>query len=186
MSDAPLYIPLLLGTGREGRQSENVATYLMKKLAARPEVETELFDVRAFDLPPDQYGEALKERNARWRDALARAAALLIVSPEYNHGYPGTLKAALDTLYAEYMRKAVGIAAVSNGPFGGARMVENLLPVLHDLGLVAIKPTLYFKNIAGAFGPDGSPLEADMDKRADAFLDELIWMAQTLRAGRGG
>ncbi|MDP3772433.1 MAG: NADPH-dependent FMN reductase [bacterium] len=184
MNDTPLFIPLLLGTNREGRQSEAVAQFLLEKLGYRTDVATELFDVRAFTFSANDYGGALKEKNAPWRDAVRRADGLLIVSPEYNHGYPGTLKAALDLLFDEYKHKAVGIAAVSGGPWGGARMVENLLPVLRELGLVAIHQTLYFPNAGTTFGPRGTPADAGLEKRVGAFLDELVWMARVLKAGR--
>ena len=67
-----------------------------------------------------------------------RADALVLVSPEYNHGYPGLLKHVLDTSLKEYIHKAVGVAGVSAGVFGGARAIQNLIPVLRELGLVTI------------------------------------------------
>ncbi len=184
MTDAPLFIPLLLGTSRQGRQSEAVAKFLLEQLGRRKDIATELFDVRTFIFSANDYGGALKEKNASWRDVVIRADGILIVSPEYNHGYPGTLKAALDLLFDEYKHKAVGIAAVSGGPWGGARMVENLLPVLRELGLVAIQQTLYFPNAGSAFGPDGKPTDPGLEKRVGAFFDELVWMARVLKVGR--
>jgi hypothetical protein len=67
-----------------------------------------------------------------------RADALVIVAPEYNHGYPGLLKHVLDTNLKEYIHKAAGIVGVSAGIFGGARAIQNLIPVLRELGLVTI------------------------------------------------
>jgi hypothetical protein len=67
-----------------------------------------------------------------------RADALVVVSPEYNHGYSGLLKHVLDSCLKEYIHKAVGIVGVSAGPFGGARVIQNLLPVMRELGLVTI------------------------------------------------
>lgn len=67
-----------------------------------------------------------------------QADGIVIVTPEYNRGYPGLLKYVLDTNLKEYIHKAVGICGVSAGGFGGARVIENLLPVLRELGLVTI------------------------------------------------
>ena len=67
-----------------------------------------------------------------------RADALVLVVPEYNHGYPGLLKHVLDTNLHEYIHKAVGVAGVSAGIFGGARAIQNIIPVLRELGLVTI------------------------------------------------
>lgn len=67
-----------------------------------------------------------------------RADAFVLMAPEYNHGYPGLLKHVLDTNLKEYIHKAVGVCGVSAGNFGGTRVIENLLPVLRELGLVTI------------------------------------------------
>jgi NAD(P)H-dependent FMN reductase len=181
-----LFIPILLGTNRAGRVTEGIANFLLGQAQARPDIETELFDVRNFRFPPDDYGEAIKDKdhNAAWRDAIVRADGLIIVSPEYNHGYPGVLKEALDMLFGEYNHKAVGVAGVSDGDWGGVRMVENLLPVLYDLGLVAVKPSLYFPNADKIFNEQGQPHDGGYVKRAGAFLDSLVWMARTLKWGR--
>jgi NAD(P)H-dependent FMN reductase len=62
----------------------------------------------------------------------------VLVVPEYNHGYPGLLKHVLDTNLKEYIHKAVGICGVSAGGLGGTRVIQNLLPVMRELGLVTI------------------------------------------------
>ena len=67
-----------------------------------------------------------------------RADGLVIVAPEYNHGYPGILKHALDTNLKEYIHKPVGLCGVSAGGFGGTRVIESLLPVMRELGMVTI------------------------------------------------
>ena len=85
-----------------------------------------------------------------------RADALVLVAPEYNHGYPGLLKHVLDTNLKEYIHKAAGVVGVSAGIFGGARMIENLLPVLRELGLVAIFWDVNFNNVGTRFDDDGS------------------------------
>ncbi len=68
-----LFLPILLGTNRKGRQSENVAKWLFSKMNEREEIETKLFDVRDFDLPKDDYGQALKDNFPEWRDAIIKA-----------------------------------------------------------------------------------------------------------------
>jgi NAD(P)H-dependent FMN reductase len=109
---------------------------------------------------------------------------MIIVVPEYNHGYPGLLKHVLDTNLKEYIHKAVGICGVSAGGFGGTRVVQNLLPVLRELGLVTIFWDGNFSNSYKLFDEQGVLLEQAYVKRIDQFLKELIWMAKTLRYGR--
>ena len=178
----PLFIPVLLGTPRQGRMSEHVARFVHGEVAKRAGVETELFDVRELPLPTTDAGEAIKDEN--FSAALARADALIIIAPEYNHGYPGLLKHALDTNLKEYIHKACGVCGVSAGGFGGTRVIENLLPVLRELGLVTIFWDGNFSNSYKLFDEAGTLLEEAYVKRLDKFLAELVWMAKVLRYGR--
>jgi len=106
------------------------------------------------------------------------------VSPEYNHGYSGLLKHVLDSCLKEYIHKAVGIVGVSAGPFGGTRMIQNLLPVMRELGLVTIFWDVNFSSVQSIFSEDGTLRDHSYIRRIDKFLRELIWMATTLRHGR--
>ena len=178
----PLYIPVVLGTARKGRASESVARFMLGEVSKREGVETELIDIRDLDLPTDDEGEAIKD--ARFSEEMNRADAVVMVVPEYNHGYPGLLKHALDTNLKEYIHKAVGLCGVSAGGFGGTRVVENLLPVLRELGLVTIFWDVNFSSVGKAFDPSGALVDQYYVKRADKFLSELIWMAKVLRHGR--
>jgi NAD(P)H-dependent FMN reductase len=73
---------------------------------------------------------------------------------------------------------------VSAGPFGGTRAIQNLLPVMRELGLVTIFWDVNFSTVQRVFAPDGNLLDESYVRRIDKFLKELIWMAQTLRQGR--
>lgn len=182
MDARPLFIPVILGTSRKGRASENVANFVFGEVIKRQGVETELIDLCDLKFPIDDAGEAIKD--AKFSATVARADALILVVPEYNHGYPGLLKHVLDTNLKEYIHKAVGICGVSAGAFGGARMIENLLPVLRELGLVTI---FWDGNFAGAqklFDGEGKILDDAYVRRIDQFLKELLWMAKVLRHGR--
>jgi NAD(P)H-dependent FMN reductase len=178
----PLFIPVILGTPRRGRMSEHVARFVFGEVGKRAGVETELIDVRELNLPTGDAGETIKD--AKFSAAVARADALVLVVPEYNHGYPGLLKHALDTNLKEYVHKAVGICGVSAGPFGGTRVVENLLPVMRELGLVTIFWDGNFSAVQKIFDDAGQLVETAYVRRLDKFLKELIWMAKVLRHGR--
>jgi NAD(P)H-dependent FMN reductase len=176
----PLFIPVILGTPRQGRLSAHAAALLTSELGKR--VETELIDVAALPIPVDDAGEACK--HAGFAETMNRADALVIVAPEYNHGYPGLLKHVLDTNLKEYVHKAVGLVGVSAGVFGGARVIQNLIPVMRELGLVCIFWDVNFTSVATRFDDDGRLLDTSFLPRIEKFLDELIWMAATLRHGR--
>src|SRR5262249_9853233 len=108
MIERALYIPVILGTVRKGRLSANAARLMTDELSKRPAVETELIDIATLQLRTDDAGEAIKDPNFAAR--MDRADALVIVSPEYNHGYSGTLEHVLDSRSQECIPKAVGIA----------------------------------------------------------------------------
>lgn len=183
MSDSPFFIPVILGTTRKGRASENVARFVFGEVQKRPGVETELIDIRELKFPIDDAGEAIKD--TAFSNIIMRADGLILVTPEYNHGYPGLLKHVLDSNLKEYIHKAVGVCAVSAGGFGGTRVIQNLLPVLRELGLVTIFWDGNFSGAQKLFDANGKILdEATHVKRIDKFLGELIWMSKVLRYGR--
>ncbi len=184
MENNKLFIPILLGTNRKDRRSEDVARWVFTKIEQREEIETKLFDVRDFDLPRDDYGTGIGDSFPEWRDAIHRAAGLVIVTPEYNHGYPGNLKSVLDLLLKEYIHKAVAFVGVSAGVFGGARVIEACVPMVRELGLAVTFSDLNFPQVQTKFDENGNLLDAAYEKRVAGFLDELVWMSRALRWGR--
>jgi len=184
MSSDKLFIPILLGTPRKGRASENVAHWVHSKMKQHVDVESALFDVRDFDLPRDHYGTEIGDQFPDWRDAIIRADGLVIVTPEYNHGYPGPLKSVLDLLLKEYIHKAVALVGVSAGPWGGTRVIEACVPMVRELGLTVTFSDLNFPQAESKFDTNGNLLDTAYEKRVQGFLDELIWMSTTLKWGR--
>jgi NAD(P)H-dependent FMN reductase len=180
--DKPLYIPVILGTVRKDRMSKHVADFVLAEFSKFSEVETELIDIRDLNLPLDDAGEHIK--HPEFSAKCTRADGLLIVTPEYNHGYPGALKHALDTNLKEYVHKAVGVCGVSAGGFGGTRVIENLLPVFRELGLVCIFWDGNFSSVGKIFDGDGKLLDDSYPKRMQRVFKELIWMSTVLRYGR--
>jgi len=184
MTEPKLFIPILLGTSRKNRESENVAKWVFARMGERPDIETQFFDVRDFHLPYDHYGQEIKEQFPEWRDAIVRADGLVIVTPEYNHGYPGALKGVLDLLLREYVHKAVAFVGVSAGPWGGTRVIEAMVTMVRELGLAPTFTDLNFPGVVSKFNEAGELLDEAYVKRVAGFLDELAWMATTLRWGR--
>ena len=181
--ERPLFIPVILGTARQGRASEHAARFVFEQTKKRAGVETEFIDVRKLPMRLDDAGENMKD--PVFSATVERCDGLIIVTPEYNHSFPGLLKHALDMNLKEYIHKAVGICGVSAGPFGGTRVIESLLPVMRELGLVAIFEDVNFGNAGKIFNQQGKLLEEEnYIRRVDRFLNELIWMARVLRGGR--
>lgn len=182
-AERPLSIPVILGTVRKGRMSAHAARFMVEQLQKHDGVETELIDIAKLPLPVDDAGEEVKDRG--FSAKMNRADGLVIVTPEYNHSFPGLLKHVLDSCLEEYIHKAAGIVGVSAGPFGGSRAIQNFLPVLRELGLVTIFWDVNFGSVSKVFDEQGRVRDAEAwGRRAGKFLDELIWMSRTLRYGR--
>lgn len=177
-----LFIPLILGTARQGRESEHAARFVFERTKGRAGVETEFIDIRTLPMKLDDAGEQMKD--PKFGATIERCDGLIIVTPEYNHSFPGLLKHALDMCLKEYIHKAVGICGVSAGAFGGARVIESLLPVMRELGMVTIFEDVNFGRVGSLFDERGNVLDENLVRRVDGFLNELIWMAKVLRHGR--
>ena len=177
-----LNIPVILGTSRKGRASVHAARLLVELLNRRAGVSSDVVDIASLSLPVDDAGEAIKD--ATFSAAISAADGLVIVAPEYNHSFPGLLKHTLDSCLSEYIHKAVGLVGVSAGPFAGIRVVQSLLPVMRELGLVTIFWDINIGQVGKVFAEDGRLLDEAFIKRSDRFIRELIWMSKVLRYGR--
>lgn len=178
------YIPILVGSTRRDRQTIKAARFVLSKARQRSSVETELLDLLEYNFPIME--ERLHHRDdpppglQKFADKIARADSLIIVSPEHNNGYPGVLKNALDYLLPEYERKPFGIVTVSAGGFGGLTCLAQLRLVAIGLGAFPIPENLVISRVRDSFKDDGTPNDAGYDKRAAAFLDELLWFTEAI------
>ena len=104
---------------------------------------------------------------------------MVIISPEYNHGYPGELKLLLDNAYDVYEGKPVAICGVSNGPIGGARMAEQLKLVLSAFQMMIINAAVYFANVNELFETSGEIKNTEYwEKRVHGMIDQVIKYTQ--------
>lgn len=182
------YIPIILGSTRQGRQSPKAANFIHKRMAQSGRIDTEIIDLREYPFPiMEERLRFLEEPPPRLRDFSARiqrADGLVIVSPEYNFGYPGVLKNALDYLLPEYQRKPIAFITVSAGPFGGLNCLAQLRQVTLGLGAVPIPVSMTIARIQDAFDDDGNPSDPAYEKRAQGFIDELLWFTEAIAVQR--
>jgi NAD(P)H-dependent FMN reductase len=177
-----MYIPVILGTARHGRQSEKAAEFMLQK-AREAGLESEIIDVRDYRL--DATDNTEKSPSAlRLAEKAGRADGFIIVSPEYNHGYPGELKMLLDMLFSQYAHKPVGICAVSSGAWGGVRMVEQLRQVCLAFHMVPTGEAVHFPKVQELFDETGLLKGKSQHGQAKRLLEELIWYARALKAER--
>jgi len=176
-------IPVILGTARAGRQSEKVANFILEEVK-KAGFETEIIDVRDFRTDATDNTQASPQAK-KLSSKIEKSDALIVVSSEYNHGYPGELKMMLDLLYGQYAGKPVGFCGVSAGGLGGARVVEQLRQVVIELHMLPIREAVYFPVVQNLFDEKGTMKDPGAYKdRIKSFLNELTKYANALRSTR--
>jgi NAD(P)H-dependent FMN reductase len=106
---------------------------------------------------------------------------LVIVSPEYNHSYPGELKLMLDMLYDEYKYKPVGICGVSKGGFGGTRVVELLKLLAVTINMIPLNKAMYFTNVRELFDEQGQITDQEYVGKVKSFIDSLTELISKIK-----
>lgn len=180
------YIPIILGSIRRNRESLKAAKFVLKTMSAFPLIQTELLDLKEMNIPMmeerlrvrDDPPASIKELSMR----MTRADSIVIVTPEYNSGYPGVLKNALDYLKEEYKRKPFGIITVSSAWSGGMLCLASLRQVVLHLGGVPIPATLPIPQVQDTFDNEGNPRDSKWHKRAKDYFEELLWFTEALSA----
>lgn len=178
-------IAVLAGTKREKRESIKAARYVAEFGKTLPNVQIIFVDPNDFVFEGD--GNDPEGKDARYTAITEKADAFFVVTPEYNHSFPGTLKRMLDSELAHYNHKPVAIAGASNGNWGGVRAVESLVPSVREMGLVVTSWSVYFPRVQDMFEDDGSIKEefkARYEKNVGDAYAELLWMARVLKWGR--
>ena len=182
------YIPVILGSTRRGRQSLRVARFVLARLQKVANVETEMLDLAEYDFPIMEERLRMRDdpppRLAEFGDKLARAESIVIVTPEYNNGYPGVLKNALDYFLPEYRRKPIGIVPVSAGPWGGLNCLAQLRLVTLGMGAFPIPASMPVARVQASFDDAGNPIDTSYEKRVQSFFDELMWFTEATAAQR--
>ena len=187
-----LNIPVILGSVREGRKSEAPAKYIHQKVldAGHQSVLVDFKDLslpfyNAPTVPVVYFKIGYPNANAqKWSDIARAADGFIIVTPEYNHGYPAVLKNALDWLYLEFEKKPFGLVGVSDGRVAGARVIEQLRPVIENFGAMAVRETIMLGPIEKYFDDSGKLLEPAVDKKIEGLLKSLTWWAEVLKDRR--
>lgn len=180
-----LTIAVLAGTTRERRESIKAARYVADFGRQLPNVEIIFVDPKDFTFHGD--GNDPEGKDPRYTAITEKADAFFIVTPEYNHSFPGSLKRMLDSELETYNHKPVALAGVSNGAWGGTRAIESLVPAIRETGLVVLSWDVFFPRVQDLFDQHGQLLpehQARYDQHLRALYAELIWMAKLFRQAR--
>ena len=181
--DRALNLAIIIGSTREGRFGDTVGRWFAKEAAGHGGFAVDLIDLIDIKLPPTHQRKPTPEVDA-FRARLAAADAFVIVTPEYNHSYPASLKHAIDQGYVEWMAKPVGFVSYG-GTVGGVRAIEHLRHVFAELHAATIRDYVCFLMARRQFDTDGNPIDREgPHNAAKIMLDRLAWWADALRNAR--
>lgn len=181
--NSPLRVAIIIGSTRQGRFGPTVARWFAGEVEQRTDMTADVIDLAGAGLPatyPREFGPPEQAFLAR----IEAADAFVVVTPEYNHGYPAALKQAIDLPHRQWQAKPVAFVSYG-GMSGGLRAVEQLRQVFAELHAVTVRDTVSFHNYARLFDESGRPTDsAATSAAAKKMLDQLVWWASALRTAR--
>jgi NAD(P)H-dependent FMN reductase len=182
------HIGVILGSTREGRFGEKPANWIHAIASKRTDFTVELVDLRDYPMPyfnepaSPAWAPVTNEVARRWAAKIATLDGLIVVSPEYNHGYSAVLKNALDYVVAEFARKPIGF--VGYGGVGAARAIEQLRLVAIELQMVPVRNAVHIGMVEflGVW-QQGKRFEdfPHLAQAASAMLDDIAWWTHALK-----
>jgi NAD(P)H-dependent FMN reductase len=183
MPEHPLHLAVIIGSTREGRFGPTVACWFVDQAKLRDDTTIDLIDLADLDLPP-VHPQRPNPAVAAYLERIDRADGFVIVTPEYNHGYPAALKHAIDLPHREWRAKPVAFVSYG-GMAGGLRAVEQLRQVFAELHMVTVRDTVSFHMAHALFDQSGEPVDpTGCNAAARTMLDQLAWWANALRTAR--
>ncbi|GAA2427438.1 NAD(P)H-dependent oxidoreductase [Streptomyces macrosporus] len=190
MTDTPLRLAVIIGSVREGRFGPTVANWFVTQAEKFGRFDVDVIDLADWPLPvvmpgwdtePDAETARIREELSR---RVARADAYAVVTPEYNHSFPASLKNTIDWFREEWFAKPVGLISYG-GQGGGLRAAEHLRQVFAEVHAMTVRNSLSFHNAWDVFGPDGQPRDEEAAaSAAKDMLSQMDWWGTVLREGR--
>jgi NAD(P)H-dependent FMN reductase len=173
------HIEIISASIRVGRQSHRVALFFKKFLEEKKSATANILDLKTYNFP--LFDERLSNQPnplpaaREFSEKIKQANAVIIVTPEYNGGYPASLKNVVDLLYNEWRRKPIAIAAASDGQFGGTQVVTSLQFSLWKIGALTVPARFHTASVQDNYNEDGTPLDPALtEKMAMGFINEIL------------
>lgn len=183
-------VAVIVGSVREGRFGTTVSDWFAGRAAERADVSVDVIDLAEVGLPlrfpafGSQPGPEADRALQQVTPRLTAADAFVVVTPEYNHSFPASLKNLIDWHTTEWHAKPVGFVSYG-GLSGGLRAVEHLRTVFAELHAATIRETVSFHSAWERFDAQGAPVDAaGPNAAAKTMLDQLMWWAHALREAR--
>ena len=176
-------VTLLLGSIRNGRQSDRIAYYLEEKLKQHT-IDAELIDLKESSLPLMQervgHHPELPEEVKVVSERLHQADALIFISPEYHGSFSGVLKNAVDYFWNEFSKKPIGVVTVSGGKFGGINASSHLQQLVLSLGAFPMPTKLLVPEVGNVFNPGDQSVQETFVLATERFIKEYKWFAEAI------
>lgn len=183
MNNAPLHLGLIYGSARQGRFCDTIVHWVFNHIKHDNNFSIDEFDPKILELPDDMSGTE-KQHNINFKPRLAACDAFIIVTPEYNHGYPAALKLLIDSAKTEWQRKPVAFVSYG-GVSGGLRAVEQLRQVFAELHSVSLRDSVSLAHPWELFDHSGNLKQPEkLSDNLQHMLSHLKWWAQALTDAR--
>jgi len=179
-------ISIISSSARIGRNSHRAALYFQNFIHENSLATCEILDLKSYQFPI--FDERLRfQKNPtqsvlEFAEKVKKSDGIIIVTPEYNGGYPASLKNAIDLLYDEWYRKPIAISTASDGDFGGTQVITSLQFSLWKIRSLPVPAMFPIPRVQEAFDESGIPQDKiKYDKRAERFIGELLWWMEAKR-----
>ncbi len=191
-----LNLKIIIGSTRPTRAADRVTPWVIERVGAHDAFDAEVLDLRDWPLPMFQehvgsigdfadptYSDPIVRK---WNQTLKAADAVLVVTPEYLHSIPGTLKNAFDSVFVSWALRNKPLAAVgySGGIAAGVRALEHLMHVAIEAEMVPLRDTVIIPKVESAFDDKGAPIDPMTDAAMTIMLEDLEWWGSLLAKGR--
>lgn len=181
-----MHIAIISSSIRSGRNSHRVGLYFKRYLEEEQLASCDLIDLQEYNFPIFderlRFMENPSEQILHFAERVTKAEGIIVIAPEYNGGYPASLKNIIDLLSAEWKGKPTGIVTVSTGPYGGALLLPSLLFTLWKKGVWVVNARYHISKVKESFDENGDPTDpAPTDKRTQAFIEQLRWSMEARR-----
>lgn len=157
------HIAIISSSVRIGRKTHRVALFFKKYIEAHKLATIEILDLKQYNFPVFEerlkYQEKPTEQTLDFTDKIKKADGVIICTPEYNGGYPSSLKNVIDLLYDEWYRKPIGLATISNGAFGGAQVTTSLQFSLWKIRAWVVPAMFPVPKVEENFDENGNPTD---------------------------
>lgn len=180
------HIAIISSSVRTGRNTHKVARYLERYITENELASTDMLDLGEYQFPIFEerikYQKEPSENVLDFVDRFKKADGVIIVTPEYNGGYPASLKNVVDLMYEEWYKKPVAISTVSAGSFGGTQVITSLQFILWKMKAWVVPAQFPVPKVQENYDEEGQAVDKDRtDKRAASFLKELLWCIEAKR-----